>query len=882
MTAPPKTNPDALPQAEAVLRWTGRAMEMLWLLVVVLVPIAYLDRSYAISEAVIAYFEVPKVALLRTLIGLMAILWLVEWGWVQSRSTLPAFSDSIKKFHPREIWTALTGWLRSEPGHWLSLAVWFFLGAVLLGTLFSASISVSLWGETPGQDGYPAYTVVSYVVLFAAISTHLKTRQQLSRLLGAVVLMGFLVGGYAILQHYSHDFLNLTEDTGGGVFRVTSTMGNAIFAAAVLLMTIPATLVAATIALPDPAAVPKRWKLRLGQWTASLLIAVFGASVLAVQLLGITLTLSRGPWIGTLLALVGTLGLAALFVGWNTLGKATVLLAVSAGVTLSIVQLDIPISSIKLWLAAIIALAAAAGAATALGWRLIGQAALVFGLAGTIAAAVLLMPAWFQDGATNGDDDSTRAQSDVERRFSTINTYVNTGVFSGRGDTWVKSWELIKDRPWFEFDSIGYSWLRLVFGYGPDLYRYTYLLVSTPQEGNAPVEPDHAHNFFIHQAVELGILGFISSLGVFGAALLVGGYRLLRQRSLFSPAYVLVVAGLSAIVAGRFVEMMVGVARISDLTILWVLLAILAARPMIESRPSASQEPAPIRRISRSRTRSSPVSSALGFKITGTIFLRLALVAWLIGGIGILTWVKNVNYVRASVAVGEAVEHYRAGTFQASLTSLDKAIDLAPDIAPYYNYRAQVYFTYRLFDEVAPEAECSTHKTLSYGACLNLRAFESNFEGAKQSPFYYRSRWALANSALNLKQDAIAIRLYDEVLSMVPNSNPMRYEIGTTYLQLAQAYMEADRPEAALKPLEATLAMDGDQGLFAQAHFATGIAYEQLDRLSEAAESIENGIRLGFPEEQELQAHEALARVYWKLGEYKLAEEQIGFVYPRR
>ena len=119
------------------------------------------------------------------------------------------------------------------------LAVWFFLGTTLLSTALSGALSVSVWGEVPGQDGYPAYTIIAYVLLFAVVATHLKTTTQLWRLLGAFVVMGVLISGYAILQHYGNDFLDLTETTGGGTRRVTSFMGNAIFAGAVMMMAIP-------------------------------------------------------------------------------------------------------------------------------------------------------------------------------------------------------------------------------------------------------------------------------------------------------------------------------------------------------------------------------------------------------------------------------------------------------------------------------------------------------------------------------------------------------------------------------------------------------------------------------------------------------------------
>jgi len=51
--------------------WLSRAMEALWLLTVFLIPLASFDYGYAQSETVIAYLEVPEVALLRTSVGLI-------------------------------------------------------------------------------------------------------------------------------------------------------------------------------------------------------------------------------------------------------------------------------------------------------------------------------------------------------------------------------------------------------------------------------------------------------------------------------------------------------------------------------------------------------------------------------------------------------------------------------------------------------------------------------------------------------------------------------------------------------------------------------------------------------------------------------------------
>ena len=190
-------------------------MELLWLLAVFLVPLDFFGQDYAESETVIAYVEVPKVALLRTLSGLMAVLWLIDWGLHSAIE--PRTSISLKTL--RTISTRWLAWLgdtiRRQPNRWLPLAVGFYLGTTILSTTLSGSFRVSLWGEVPGQDSYSTYNVLAYVLLFSMVATRLRTRQQLWRLLGAILAMGVLVSGYAALQHYGRDVLQLSEFTGG-------------------------------------------------------------------------------------------------------------------------------------------------------------------------------------------------------------------------------------------------------------------------------------------------------------------------------------------------------------------------------------------------------------------------------------------------------------------------------------------------------------------------------------------------------------------------------------------------------------------------------------------------------------------------------------------
>ena len=160
--------PAAIPAATSVtlLLWLNRGLEALWLLTLLLVPLAFLSPDYVLSEAIIAYVEVPKIALLRTLVGLMAIVWLVEWG-IQGWSPFGALGNfRVLQLRPSEWRPRLAGWLRDQPARWVILAVGFSLATTLVSTALSGSFGVSMWGEVPGQDGFTGYTSVAFILLF--------------------------------------------------------------------------------------------------------------------------------------------------------------------------------------------------------------------------------------------------------------------------------------------------------------------------------------------------------------------------------------------------------------------------------------------------------------------------------------------------------------------------------------------------------------------------------------------------------------------------------------------------------------------------------------------------------------------------------------------
>ena len=122
----------------------------------------------------------------------------------------------------------------------------------------------------------------------------------------------------------------------------------------------------------------------------------------------------------------------------------------------------------------------------------------------------------------------------------------------------------------------------------------------------------------------------------------------------------------------------------------------------------------------------------------------------MIGGLFVLTWAKSVNNVRAAVEVGDAVKSVKQGDFQGGLVHLDRAIELAPDVSVYYDYKSAVYLGYQIRDDLPPEQRCGDQQNQTYQECLALQRYFLSTEVVRRRPFYYRSHMASANAAYTL------------------------------------------------------------------------------------------------------------------------------------
>lgn len=237
-------------------------LEIGWLLTATLVPLwvnLWADQP----------FEPSKAALLRSLVWLVAGVWLIEC-LLRQKSPF------------RE--------LQNNPLLWPVVG----LGTVLLfSTLFAFDSRLSLFGSYTRSQGL--LTRLSYPLLFLVVSARAKRLEQAERLLTVMVFTVLPLSLIGILQAMGMDPLGLVSDARSPLY---ATLGRANFVGAYLAMMLPLTLGLLLVKEERP------WRLAL-------------FTLLVGQGAVIVLTLARGAW----LAAGAGLSAFALLWFWPRLGS---------------------------------------------------------------------------------------------------------------------------------------------------------------------------------------------------------------------------------------------------------------------------------------------------------------------------------------------------------------------------------------------------------------------------------------------------------------------------------------------------------------------------------------------------------------------------------
>ena len=216
-------------------------MEVTWLLALVSIPIYFNIYTSRV-------FEPDKISLFRSLVLVMLMAWAAKGltRLAMERESLARPAPGPRKGRPGEtaeliypsdgdvIGPDARPFPQNVIRRPLLLFALFLSFVYTLATVLSVVPNASWWGSYQRLEG--TYTFLSYVSFFLVIVFNLRERRQLERLVSFVLLANIPVALYGILQHAKGDPLPWAGDTN---FRVTSTMGNAIFISAYLIMVVP-------------------------------------------------------------------------------------------------------------------------------------------------------------------------------------------------------------------------------------------------------------------------------------------------------------------------------------------------------------------------------------------------------------------------------------------------------------------------------------------------------------------------------------------------------------------------------------------------------------------------------------------------------------------
>ncbi len=468
-----------------------RALEAGWLLGVTITPVFFNVYSSRV-------FEPDKLTTLRILSTVMAVLWLVR-----------LFEEIMHKQKP----------LRFSWRTPMVLPALAMMGIYLISSVFSLVPYTSFAGSYQRLQG--TYTLFGYLVLFFALITSLRTREQLARLVTVLILNSLPISLYGIIQHNGLDPLPWAGDV---TSRVASNMGNAIFVAAYLIMIVPLTAARIIQSFND---ILSREDVRV----SDILRASGYIFIIAVQLLTIWYSQSRGPWLGLVAAAVLFPYLALIMLQQRALSEKPD--TAEAGMdVLKGAGFGLGITAIAGGLAMLAILVLKGKVGTYVGS---GLAVLVFGGAwlycvverkgwrwlwigwGTVGLAAATLLLLFN---VPGPIQTQVRKVEQLRRLTTI-TELQSGTGKVRGLIWQGAVELIKPHAPIKFpdgSQDALNFLRPLIGYGPESMYVAYNSFYPPELGHyesRTASPDRSHNETLDSIIITGVLGLAVYLFTF-------------------------------------------------------------------------------------------------------------------------------------------------------------------------------------------------------------------------------------------------------------------------------------------------------------------------------------------------------------------------------
>jgi tetratricopeptide (TPR) repeat protein len=392
-----------------------------------------------------------------------------------------------------------------------------------------------------------------------------------------------------------------------------------------------------------------------------------------------------------------------------------------------------------------------------------------------------------------------------------------SNALSGRAKIWRNAFNLSTSRSVPVDESSIVHGLRFLFGFGPDMFFYSYPTVAEPQIQLSGVS--HAHNYLLQILMEEGIVGVLLMVAT-AVLLIIAAWRVLRAKNA-EPWLILIILGVLAALAGRAVDQAGSVARISDLMLFFALFGVLIALTEI-ARGSQLPQAEPVEKVLRSerrRRKGTPLRlPALGLMATITI---LALVLFIS---------KDVALLRAGWFAANGFEQKASGDADAAFRSFERAAELGPEVERYAVEQA------RLLQRTANASEDpKVELRLIIAAYDILRRYE------ERDPHAWVTQRELASLSLRLVSLGQQERISETVARYLVVAQLMKAH-PIIQSEVATAFAEIGDPQRALEYSTRAIAGEASTFILPNAWWARGSALMELDRTEEALEAFEQAI----------------------------------------
>ena len=443
--------------------------------------------------------------------------------------------------------------------------------------------------------------------------------------------------------------------------------------------------------------------------------------------------------------------------------------------------------------------------------------------------------------------------------------YVEAGL-EGRREIWREVIEL--STTWErQYPDEGVSRiLRPVFGFGPDMLRFSAPLASNPRTSLEVV--DHAHNRPLMVLAEQGWAGFIvfmaMSLIAMWLAFLI--WKALRAQGRVDAIQVLVYMAIIGALVGMAVEQMVGVARVSDLIVSWSLIGLLAvfykmvtvreSEPAAE--PAAAEPIANNRKGRRGRNGSSSRSDSFPYGVVG-MFIGATVVS-----IAALLAVLMMD-ARMFLASRNYMEAFKLTDGNEAYAKFEDSRELAPHVELFVVSSATL-----LLDDSKELLELERHNE---AADLAEEAYKQLSEYVQRNPLGFYARLTLAASAAQMVDIGVIgwndrmMTIYRDVAAQFPNE-------GGVLAVTANAFVAAGQLEEGIEYAEKSIAIsDASSSPLAQPYWILGEARLRQGDSDAATEALLIATEKQPDSEYAAYAHRTLASIYEAFGEDELAQE---------